>query len=82
MSAGTRLTTEAPARVDKHTFWQIDPHHSFVEFAIKHMLFTTVKSRFTGIHGTDSSRGWSIFVALQLCLIFTGVWYFRQRGLL
>jgi polyisoprenoid-binding protein YceI len=49
---GTLLSTEAPSKVDKHTIWQIDPHHSFVEFAVKHMMFTTVKGRFTGIDGT------------------------------
>lgn len=34
--------------------WQIDPSHSTVEFAVKHMMFTTVKGRFTGVTGTIS----------------------------
>jgi polyisoprenoid-binding protein YceI len=51
MSTGTRLTTEAPEVAGKHTHWMIDPHHSFVEFGVKHMMFTTVKGRFTGITG-------------------------------
>jgi polyisoprenoid-binding protein YceI len=34
------------------TIWQIDPAHSTVEFAVKHMMVTTVKGQFTGISGT------------------------------
>jgi polyisoprenoid-binding protein YceI len=34
------------------TVWQIDPAHSTVEFAVKHMMVTTVKGQFTGISGT------------------------------
>ena len=32
--------------------WQIDPAHSAVEFAVKHMMFTTVRGRFTAVKGT------------------------------
>lgn len=36
-----------------HTItWQIDPTHSAVEFAVKHMMFTTVRGRFTDVKGT------------------------------
>lgn len=31
--------------------WTIDPAHSNVEFAVKHMMFTTVKGRFAGVDG-------------------------------
>lgn len=31
--------------------WTIDPAHSNVEFAVKHMMFTTVKGRFGGVDG-------------------------------
>jgi polyisoprenoid-binding protein YceI len=34
------------------TTWQIDPMHSTIEFAVKHMMFTTVKGRFTRFTGT------------------------------
>ena len=34
------------------TVWTIDPSHSSVEFAVKHMMFTTVKGRFAGVKGT------------------------------
>lgn len=32
--------------------WQIDPAHSSVEFAVKHMMFTTVRGRFKDVKGT------------------------------
>ncbi len=31
--------------------WTIDPSHSQSEFAVKHMMFSTVKGSFTGISG-------------------------------
>ena len=31
--------------------WTIDPTHSLVEFSGKHMMFTTVKGRLTGVQG-------------------------------
>src|SRR4051812_36127216 len=43
-SAGTTLTT-----------WTIDPSHSHVEFAVKHLMISTVKGRFAGVTGTVRS---------------------------
>jgi polyisoprenoid-binding protein YceI len=34
------------------TSWQIDPAHTAVEFAVKHMMFTTVRGRFKDVKGT------------------------------
>ena len=34
------------------TTWQIDPTHSSVELAVKHMMFTTVRGRFKDVQGT------------------------------
>ncbi|HKO57504.1 MAG TPA: YceI family protein [Thermoanaerobaculia bacterium] len=34
------------------TTWQIDPNHTSVEFAVKHMMFTTVRGRFKDVKGT------------------------------
>jgi polyisoprenoid-binding protein YceI len=34
------------------TTWAIDAAHSTVEFAVKHMMFTTVKGAFAGVTGT------------------------------
>jgi polyisoprenoid-binding protein YceI len=33
------------------TVWTIDPAHSFVEFAVKHMVFATAKGRFSELSG-------------------------------
>lgn len=32
--------------------WQLDPAHTTVEFAVKHMMFTTVRGRFKNFSGT------------------------------
>jgi len=32
--------------------WQIDASHTSVEFAVKHMMFTTVRGRFKDVKGT------------------------------
>src|SRR5512141_748103 len=37
------------------TTWTIDPAHSTVEFAVKHMMFTTVRGRFKQLTGTISA---------------------------
>jgi len=34
------------------SIWEIDPAHSTVEFAVKHMMFTTVRGRFKDFKGT------------------------------
>jgi polyisoprenoid-binding protein YceI len=33
------------------TIWQLDPAHTTVEFAVKHMMFTTVRGRFRSFTG-------------------------------
>jgi polyisoprenoid-binding protein YceI len=33
------------------TVWNIDPVHTLVEFAVRHMMITTVKGRFAGVSG-------------------------------
>ncbi|MCL6500311.1 MAG: YceI family protein, partial [Firmicutes bacterium] len=32
--------------------WSIDPAHTTVEFAVRHMGISTVKGRFKGVSGT------------------------------
>jgi polyisoprenoid-binding protein YceI len=39
------------ATVATKTIWRIDPSHSVVEFAVKHMMFATVKGRFAAFEG-------------------------------
>jgi polyisoprenoid-binding protein YceI len=43
--------TTTPAGVGTSA-WAIDPAHSEVEFAVKHMMVSTVKGRFRGVEGT------------------------------
>jgi polyisoprenoid-binding protein YceI len=51
-TTGTRLTTETPPAVGVASEWKIDAAHSLVQFAVKHMMFTTVRGRFTDVAGT------------------------------
>lgn len=37
---------------DATTTWQLDPSHTGVEFAVKHMMFSTVRGRFADVRGT------------------------------
>jgi polyisoprenoid-binding protein YceI len=41
-------TTQAPA---KTSTWKIDPSHSLIEFAVKHLMISTVKGRFADVEG-------------------------------
>jgi polyisoprenoid-binding protein YceI len=60
------------------TIWEIDPAHSTIEFAVKHMMFTTVRGRFKSFTGTvraderdpDGSR---VDVTIEAESIDTGV---------
>ena len=38
--------------MDNLTIWELDPAHTTIEFAVKHMMFTTVRGRFTRFSGT------------------------------
>ncbi len=46
------MSTTSSQTQSRTTTWQIDPAHTLVEFSAKHMMFTTVKGRFTGVQGT------------------------------
>ncbi|MEX0750958.1 MAG: YceI family protein [Dehalococcoidia bacterium] len=58
--------------------WSIDPAHSSAEFAVKHMMVTTVKGRFNIAEGTlridegDPSRS-SVRAAIDVASVDTGV---------
>lgn len=41
-------STQAPA---SSSVWKIDPSHTHVEFAVKHLMISTVKGRFTDVEG-------------------------------
>jgi polyisoprenoid-binding protein YceI len=42
----------APAATLAAGTWQIDPAHSLVEFAVRHLMISTVKGRFGDVSGT------------------------------
>jgi polyisoprenoid-binding protein YceI len=46
MTSATQSASTATAT------WAIDPAHSVVELAVKHMMFSTVKGRFANVAGT------------------------------
>jgi polyisoprenoid-binding protein YceI len=39
------------------TTWQIDPTHVNVEFAVRHLMISTVKGRFSDVRGTVTLNG-------------------------
>lgn len=46
------MSTTTTAKAPSLTTWSIDPAHSHVEFAVRHMMITTVKGRFGIVQGT------------------------------
>lgn len=60
------------------TVWEIDPSHTSVEFAVKHMMFTTVRGRFKQFRGKiqvdeQSPDRSSVEVEIDAASIDTGV---------
>jgi polyisoprenoid-binding protein YceI len=58
------------------TIWSIDPTHSNVEFAVRHLMITTVKGRFTAVEGTvvldeADPAGSSVEITVQVASIDT-----------
>ena len=50
-ATGTLLTVEGTLETRTDSVWTIDPKHSLVEFAVRHMRFTTVRGRFKHVEG-------------------------------
>lgn len=48
----TSLSLFPPGRSTAVGRWEIDPAHSSVEFAVRHLMIGTVRGRFTGVRGT------------------------------
>lgn len=44
-------TTTATAPAPTRTTWTVDPAHSHVEFAVRHLMISTVKGRFAEVSG-------------------------------
>jgi polyisoprenoid-binding protein YceI len=45
-------TTATTTTAGTTTTWAIDPAHTHVEFAVKHLMISTVRGRFAGVSGT------------------------------
>jgi polyisoprenoid-binding protein YceI len=45
-------TTASPLTQTDASTWLIDAAHTTVEFQVKHMMFSTVKGRFSGVKGS------------------------------
>lgn len=60
------------------TAWKLDPQHTTVELAVKHMMFTTVRGRFREVDGTifvdenDAEKS-TVEVDIDAASIDTGV---------
>jgi polyisoprenoid-binding protein YceI len=68
----------APTVDRASTTWQLDPTHSSVEFAVKHMMMTTVRGRFKEIAATlhgdrDHPDQAAVEGTMQTASIDTGV---------
>jgi polyisoprenoid-binding protein YceI len=68
----------ATATQARTTTWTIDPRHSIVEFAVKHLVVTTVKGRFRELEGTlqiDEARpeNSSVSASIDVASIDTNV---------
>ena len=46
------MTTAATPNTATTTTWAVDPAHSLVEFAVKHLMIATVRGRFGDVKGT------------------------------
>jgi polyisoprenoid-binding protein YceI len=70
-------TQHGAATLDARTTWAIDPAHSTIGFAVKHMAFTTVRGRFRGVKGTlrlddDHPHNAAVEVELDTATVDTG----------
>ena len=73
----TTITAPKTAGAGTKT-WSIDPAHSSAEFAVKHMMVSTVKGRFQGVEGTvriDEAKpeASQIEAAIDVASLDTGV---------
>lgn len=70
-----QLPTEQRGTIVPAGTWKVDPAHSTVEFAVKHMMIATVKGRFTEFEGTlevgDDPRGAKAFGTIPVASIDT-----------
>ena len=52
MESTPTIEPAVPSSVARGSNWQIDPAHSHVEFAVRHLMISTVKGAFGDVQGT------------------------------
>jgi polyisoprenoid-binding protein YceI len=68
MSSVSSIPATASALADASN-WRIDPAHSHVEFAVRHLMISTVKGAFGDVRGTvwvDESDGTAVLVDVTI----------------
>jgi polyisoprenoid-binding protein YceI len=55
--------SSSPASSTTAAAWRIDPAHSHVEFAVRHLMISTVKGRFSDVAGTVTMHGTDVATA-------------------
>ncbi len=48
----SKTTTTTDTATAALTVWEIDPAHTMIELAVRHMMISTVKGRFSDVRGT------------------------------
>ena len=76
MRSTSTVPTPIPCALAGGISWQIDPAHSHVEFAVRHLMISSVKGAFGDVQGTvwvDESDARTVFadVAIQVASIDT-----------
>jgi len=71
------MTAVQSAPAAQTTTWNIDAAHSNIEFAVKHLMISTVRGRFTGVSGavTINEQDWtqsSVTATIDVGTIETG----------
>lgn len=51
-------STQSTTRSKTTTTWKIDPAHTHVEFAVKHLAIATVRGRFSDVNGAVTVTGY------------------------
>jgi polyisoprenoid-binding protein YceI len=51
------MTTRTPAAERGTTHWSLDPSHTSVDFGVRHLMISTVRGRFGGVHGSVTVPG-------------------------
>lgn len=72
------MVTSTEAQSQTRTTWQIDPGSTCIEFAIRHMLVSTVKGRFRGVQGaivvdSESPAASTVEIEIDAATLDTGI---------